>query len=107
MSKRRKILLAGLSLLLFYLFLTKPGENVFIEKIAHDYGQVHGGVSLPPHALLQMGTSQYRSYLIYSQYTYRFGNIEVYYLGVGPFTFQTGSRLKRGERRTAPDVIES
>jgi len=91
-NKKRNIgILCGL--LFFYLFFTNPSEKHFLNKVSNDFGQVHGGVSLSPEALIQMGTSSYRSYLIYSKYTYSFGNISVEYLGVGAFTFHTRSHM--------------
>lgn len=53
-----------------------------MSEFADDFGSIHHGMSLITEQLAAMGESRYRSYLAGSLYDYRFGNIQVTYLGV-------------------------
>ncbi|MEO1053135.1 MAG: hypothetical protein AAFX87_21060 [Bacteroidota bacterium] len=75
-----------LAIVILVLGLTNPNENRFLEKVAQDYGQFHGGMEIDEERLLKIGKSERSSYLIFSVYHYEFGNIGVAYFGIATNT---------------------
>ncbi|HKK39086.1 MAG TPA: hypothetical protein VJ949_06695 [Cryomorphaceae bacterium] len=73
----------GIILLMGVIFLavTNPSEEKFLHKVSADYGAIHGGMHFTPAQLLEMGSSQRQSWLIFSTYEYQFGTIGVRYVG--------------------------
>ncbi|MEO1254021.1 MAG: hypothetical protein AAFY41_03910, partial [Bacteroidota bacterium] len=65
----------------------------FQKRLKTDFGNIHPGVSLTLDQLDSMGSSSYRSWFILSHYRYRFGNIEVAYLGIAFFKIYLGSNV--------------
>lgn len=56
-----------------------------------DYGSIHQGMDWTSLKLEQVGSGSYHSYLLFSFYNYRFGNIRVNYFGISFMTFYQGS----------------
>ncbi len=50
-------------------------------------------MDLSPEQLGKMGTIRYRSYLVFSSFEYKFGNISVSYFGLAFMTFYRGSSI--------------
>ncbi len=72
---------------LFILLLTTiavwlvPKEFAYLERIADDYGNLHEGVDIDALQFSKLGNYQFEHHLIYSEFTYTFGNIAVTYRG--------------------------
>ena len=74
--------------------LGAPSENQFLNRLNSDYGSIHG-VPISSEVLKDIGNSNYRSYLLWSEYHYAFGSIEVNYVGVAFMTFYLGSNTRQ------------
>jgi|GEM_PF-6324304 len=86
------------------LLLSAPSEQDFLDQIARDYSQIHPDFQLSPDDLVNMGTTKYRSQLIFSSYTYTFGSIEVHYWGAFGNVFSSG--FKNGViREEKPKIL--
>lgn len=65
------------------LIVGNPSQGAFIERIAHDYGKSHHGLSISADYLQNVGTLRRDSYVLFSTCTYSFGQISVNYVGIG------------------------
>jgi len=77
----RNILLAFLFFALAFSIWSNPAESDYIERVANDYTSIHHGHILSPELLLETGVSQRQDYILFSLYTYSFGEIGVLYWG--------------------------
>lgn len=93
--KRRLLYLLFAIIGLFY--LGNPSEKQYLQRIAKDFGEVHGGMRIAKEDLAKMGESNYESYLLFSRYSYRFGSIQVLYYGIGFQTFFKSSKRIKAE----------
>ncbi len=91
MSKLSKHISFWSLVLLLALAVSNPEEHQFLERVAIDYGKLHGGMELSIKELIHMGESNRTSYFIFSVYSYKFGNIGVKYFGIALTTFFWGS----------------
>lgn len=64
------------------LILGNPSERNYLNRVAKDYGATHHGLNFDAQSLLTLGESSRSNYLLWSTYTYRFGNVSVTYVGV-------------------------
>ena len=85
--RAKQIVFLALAILLW----GNPSERIFIQKVSDDFGQMHGGMRIELNDLLKIGDSSYRSYYLFSLYSYQFGNIQVNYFGLAFVTFYLGS----------------
>jgi len=85
LSTRNKLFI--LFILFLVLALSNPSEQKFLKSMATKYGTLHGGMKMTISQLAELGESNKDSYLIYSIYTYEFGNIGVRYFGIAGMTF--------------------
>jgi alpha-N-acetylglucosamine transferase len=90
MSNIFKLFSVFIILLILILVVTKPSEQQFLNRIVQDYSNMHPDMQLSSDDLLNMGSTQYRSQLIFSSYKYKFGSIEVSYWGVLGNIFSNG-----------------
>lgn len=58
-----------------------PKELAYLERVANDYGGMHGGVEIDAIQLSKIGSYKFEHHLLYSEFTYSFGNIAVTYRG--------------------------
>ncbi len=77
-------------LLMATLVLTNPTEEEYFNQVVQDYAQNHDGFIITKVDLANMGQTQYKSNLIYSTYSYQFGNIKVAYWGILGSVFYSG-----------------
>lgn len=75
-----------------------------MDRIAADYGQVHGGIKMNAKMLVEMGECEYESHFLYSTYHYRFGTIGVAYVGIGGQVFFVGSTNHQTPSGSSVDV---
>lgn len=106
MSKGFKLFSIFLVLLIFVLAISKPSEQNFLDRIATDYSNIHPDFQLSSADLVNMGSTQYRSQLIFSTYTYKFGSIEVSYWGAFGSIFSSGYQngIELEEKTTTIDI---
>ncbi len=71
--------------------LLNPSEKQYLSRVATDYGQMHEGLSIDIKELMHYGKSQKSNYILFSTYSYEFGNMRVSYWGVFSFIFYSGS----------------
>jgi hypothetical protein len=76
----KKIFLLILVLITISVWLV-PKEFAYLERVADDYGGVHGGIEIDAIQLKKIGSYQFEHHLLYSEFTYSFGNIAVTYHG--------------------------
>lgn len=82
-------------LLVFILTLvwTNPRKEVFFDTLGQHYGKIHKGIHLSTKDLKKIGQYEYTSYWMFSSFNYQFGTIQVSYIGLGTFVFQTGTSV--------------
>jgi hypothetical protein len=96
--------LLALLLLLAFLSISNPSENTYLERVSDDYAQYHPKMDIPLEVLEQVGQSNRTTYLFFSTYDYRFGNMRIYYLGVANSVYYLGLQRKGQEKRPAKVV---
>ena len=86
--------------------VSKPSEQEFLDRIARDYSNLHPDFQLSSADLVKVGSTQYRSQLIFSSYTYKFGSIEVSYWGILGSVYSNGYRneVEYEEESTTIDI---
>jgi len=89
--KLKKRILFPVLILLTLLILGNPSERRFLQAVSNDFGTIHHGAEMSPAELSVIGTSSYRSYVLFSFYEYSFGTISVRYFGLSFLTFYQGS----------------
>ena len=87
----RKNLLIGILSVLIVLTLLNPSEERYLNRVAMDYGKIHEDMTIGAKELIQMGSSQKSNYVLFSTYTYTFGNLKVQYWGILNVIFYSGS----------------
>jgi hypothetical protein len=91
----RKTLISLILILSFStLIITNPSEEVFLRRIAQDYGSNHAATYFTTDMLKNMGVSKHESYYLFSTLTYEFGNVGVSYEGIGNQIFKIKSFTK-------------
>jgi hypothetical protein len=90
-----------LILLCFFAFLviSNPSELTYLNRVSVDYAQYHPKMDIPTEVLQQVGQSNRTTYLFFSTYDYRFGNMQVFYFGVANSIYYLGLQRKKSERR--------
>ncbi len=76
----KKIFLFILLLITIAVWLV-PKEFAYLERVANDYGGVHKGIEIDAVQLSKIGSYKFEHHLLYSEFTYSFGNIAVTYKG--------------------------
>lgn len=74
-----------------------PKEIDYLERVAADYGGMHNGVEIDATQLSKIGSYQFEHHLLYSEFTYSFGNIAVTYRGYFTMIFQKDSETQAPE----------
>ncbi len=97
----RKLIFIFLFLLILLVWLA-PKEADYLDRVATDFVEIHENVEINPTQLLELGTYSYNHHLIYTEFTYYFGEVSVKYYGF--FTFIFFSESKIGEQ-LPEDVI--
>lgn len=97
MKKLYKVILL---LLMIFLVIGTPTKGTFMEAVKEDFMLRHPGISIGTDLLSTMGSASYKTYLLWSSFSYQFGNVTVKYLGIGFMTFYLGSEVT-----PAPDFI--
>lgn len=87
MSKSKAVILIILSGIILILFILRPEEQAYKERIATDYGLAHHGLQIGIEMLEEIGQGQYQNYYLFSTYTYQYGNIGVAYYGLAGYVF--------------------
>ena len=90
-----------LLMLLFFAFLSlsNPSETTYLQRVSDDYAQYHPKMDIPTEVLQQVGQSNRTTYLFFSTYDYRFGNMRVFYFGVANSVYYMGLQRKKKEKR--------
>ena len=79
-----------LSVIAIGLFLTKPSEEQFLDRVVVDYANIHPEIVLTANDLVSMGNTHYTDKIFFSSYRYEFGQISVSYLGMMGFVYYNG-----------------
>ena len=87
-----KKLTIGFLIIAIVMTLLNPSEKQYLSRVAADYGQNHEGMSIGIKELMHYGSSQKSNYILFSAYSYEFGNMRVSYWGVLGIIFYSGSR---------------
>ena len=85
-----KYLLLTLAAAAIVLVFTKPNQQDYLDRITAEYAHIHPGMELTKDDIVEMGSTQYESQVVYSSYTYKFGRIEVKYWGIFGLIFSNG-----------------
>lgn len=101
--RRRSIYVIVAAVVAAVLVVGNPSESNFLNTVAADYGSMHGGMELSTKELAHIGTSHYRSFLLFSVYEYEFGNISVSYFGIAFMMFYQGSSVS-DTKKSAEDL---
>lgn len=94
-----------ITLIISLLVIGKPSERRFLHHVASEYGSAHHGFNLNADNLAQIGATKYHSYILFSTYTYAFGNISVSYAGIGFLIFKTNSSMKSTREDAQPEIL--
>jgi len=94
-----KYLLLTLASASIVLIFTKPDQQDFLDRVTAEYAYIHPGIELSKADIIEMGTTQFHSKLIYSSFTYKFGRIEVKYWGIFGFIFNSGYETEGKEEK--------
>ena len=90
MKKQYKIILL---VLMIFLVIGNPTKGTFMEAVKEDFMANHHGAVIGTDMLSSMGSSSYKTYLLFSSFKYSFGNVTVKYMGIGFMTFYLGSEV--------------
>ncbi|NQZ78443.1 MAG: hypothetical protein HRT61_20385 [Ekhidna sp.] len=101
---KRHIKAAIPAIIFAILALGNPSEERLLGRVQQDFGNTHHGVTLSKADLKQFGQRTYRSYFLFSHYTYSFGSIEVNYIGVAYMDFFMGSNVRKLDDSMEEDV---
>ncbi|MEM9339023.1 MAG: hypothetical protein AAGA66_09865 [Bacteroidota bacterium] len=100
-----KQLIIAFLLLFLALIISNPSERRYLNRVSKDYGMSHHGVDLNPKSLLRMGESDRTNYLLFSRYTYQFGDISVSYVGLCTFVFFVSSSSHGSSGKRTEEII--
>lgn len=105
MKKLFKVLVILLLLLTSICIIKNPSEDDFMHQIVMDYSLSHPEFELTKSDLIKMGTTKYSSYLIFSTFSYRFGDIEVYYWGILGSIYSNGFKENLQQKQNNKTVV--
>jgi hypothetical protein len=80
------------------LFLSNPSESTYLSRVSEDYAQYHQNMDISIEMLEHIGESNRTSYLLFSTYDYKFGNIRVFYIGIANSIYYLGTKTKKRDR---------
>ena len=102
-----RLYLLLLSGFLTILVLSNPSESSYLKRLKSDYVEIHGD---HPHTmgdyLLSSGSAHRKSYGIFSTFQYRFGLIQVSYLGIAGTIFYLGFESLAPGKTEKPEILK-
>lgn len=81
------------------LFITKPTEEQYLDRVVADYANIHPGMILTANDLVSMGNTHYTDNVFFSAYRYEFGQISVSYWGVLGYVYYKGYQYETEEQQ--------
>jgi len=97
---RKHIIILSLLVVMAFLSLSNPAEQSYLSRVSDDYKHYHLKAEIPAEVLQKVGQSNRSTYILFSTYDYRFGNVEIYYFGVASKIFYVG--IKRATEKDDP-----
>ena len=94
-NKLKSFLVYFLCFLTLILWISNPREASYLRNISVEYAKFHSAQAIPGDVIKKIGSSKRKNYLIFSTYTYQYGNMSFYYLGVANTIFFMGTAYNR------------
>jgi hypothetical protein len=80
------------------LFLSNPSESTYLSRVSNDYAQYHHNMDISIEMLEHIGESNRTTYILFSTYDYKFGNMRVFYIGIANSIYYLGTKTKKRDR---------
>jgi len=98
MKKIKSILLIFVCLAVISLWMSNPVESIYLERVSMEYSKNHHHAEISNEVLKQIGNSERINYFLFSTYTFEYGEMNFYYIGVANNVYFLGLKYEREEQ---------
>lgn len=105
--KLKRLLIFIPTIGLIFLLMSNPTLEHYQEKLVTDFGQFHGGMQLTSEQIQSLGSGNRNSFLLFSTYEFKMGNIGVKYWGIAGQTIFIKSFKENEQQEKETKNLES
>lgn len=91
MKKDIKILsISIIGILVGILWISNPTETTYLKEISVEYSKYHNDMEISHEVLRNIGKKKRNNYILFSTYSYKFGNLTYFYFGAASRVYSMG-----------------